>query len=100
MTEMVDSTSRIRQERDAIDALDAHIIELLTQRARVSSGIQKLRTDAGGPRTVFTREMEILARYRDGLGECGTQIAMSVLKLCRGAGTLQPAAAQSGGAAS
>jgi chorismate mutase len=56
---MVDSTSRIRQERDAIDALDAHIIELLTQRARVSSGIQKLRTDASGPRTVFTREMEI-----------------------------------------
>jgi hypothetical protein len=40
------------------------------------------------------------ARYRDGLCERGTQIAMSVLKLCRGAGTLQPAAAQSGGAAS
>jgi chorismate mutase len=100
MTEMVDNTSRIRLERDAIDAIDAHIIELLTQRARVSSGIQKIRTDSGGPRTVFTREMEILGRYRDGLGEHGTQIAMSVLKLCRGAGALQPAAARSAGAPS
>ncbi|MER5830847.1 chorismate mutase [Streptomyces sp. NPDC002130] len=100
MTETVDSTSRIQKERDAIDAIDAHIIELLNRRAHVSSGIQKMRTDAGGPRTVFTREMEILARYRDGLGECGTQIATSVLKLCRGVGTLQPTVARPEGAAS
>ncbi|MFF4056168.1 chorismate mutase [Streptomyces sp. NPDC001668] len=100
MTETADSASRIDQERKAIDTLDARIIELLAQRAQVSSGIQKMRTDAGGPRTVFTREMEILARYRDGLGECGAQIAMNVLKLCRGAGTLQPVAARTGGVTS
>jgi chorismate mutase len=100
MTETADNASRIDQERQAIDTLDAHIIELLAQRARVSSGIQKIRTDAGGPRTVFTREMEILARYRDGLGECGAQIAMNVLKLCRGAGTLQPVAARREGVTS
>ncbi|EDY54667.1 MULTISPECIES: hypothetical protein [Streptomyces] len=48
-------------------------------------GLQKIRTESAG-RAVFTREMEMLARYRDGLGECGAQIAMHVRKLCRGAG--------------
>ncbi|MFF5569302.1 chorismate mutase [Streptomyces luteogriseus] len=97
MTETADNASRISQDRKAIDTLDARIIELFTQRSRVPSLIQKIRTDAGGPRTVFSREMEILARYREGLGECGAQIA---LILRRGDGALQPVAARPGGFAS
>ncbi|MFH8993205.1 chorismate mutase [Streptomyces sp. NPDC017940] len=90
MTEIIEHTTQIEESRTTIDSLDTHIIKLLTRRAEISAAIQKIRTGSGGPRTVFTREMDILAHYRRGLGEHGTHIAMDVLKLCRGAGTLQP----------
>ncbi|MFK0259464.1 chorismate mutase [Streptomyces sp. NPDC090445] len=76
---------RIEGDRRAIDGLDARIIELLTQRARISDRIQRSRISSGGPRTVLAREAKVLSRYQDGLGPTGTPIAMSVLKLCRGA---------------
>ncbi|MGW4565436.1 chorismate mutase [Streptomyces sp. NPDC004561] len=76
--------ARIEADRGEIDALDGRIIELLTERVQVSARIQRTRVGSGGPRTVFAREMDILARYRDGLGADGTRIAMDVLKLCRG----------------
>ncbi|MFD7165230.1 chorismate mutase [Streptomyces violascens] len=75
----------IEGDRREIDGLDARIIELLGQRARVSARIQRSRTSAGGPRTVLAREAEILARYQQGLGTTGTPLALNVLKLCRGA---------------
>ncbi|MFG2712107.1 chorismate mutase [Streptomyces goshikiensis] len=74
----------IEGDRREIDGLDARIIELLGQRARVSARIQRNRVSAGGPRTVLAREAEVLGRYQDGLGATGTPIAMNVLKLCRG----------------
>ncbi|MFE9132841.1 chorismate mutase [Streptomyces sp. NPDC007355] len=86
MTETSHSTAGIDQERVAIDGLDGHIIELLARRARISARIQQSRMNAGGPRTELSREMDVLARYRNGLGPYGTQVAMSILKLCRGAG--------------
>ncbi|MFF1511199.1 chorismate mutase [Streptomyces sp. NPDC058326] len=76
----------IAEDRVAIDALDGEIIDLLARRAAISARIQQSRIDTGGPRTELSREMDILARYRDGLGSYGTQVAMSILKLCRGAG--------------
>ncbi|MFD3336389.1 chorismate mutase [Streptomyces sp. NPDC058700] len=86
MTETTGSATGIDQERLAIDELDGHIIELLARRARISDRIQRSRMGSGGPRTELNREMDVLAHYRDGLGPYGTQVAMSVLKLCRGAG--------------
>ncbi|MFE9118735.1 chorismate mutase [Streptomyces sp. NPDC007172] len=71
-------------DRREIDGLDARIIELLGQRARVSARIQRSRISAGGPRTVLAREAEVLSHYQQGLGTTGTPIALHVLKLCRG----------------
>ncbi|MFJ9774031.1 chorismate mutase [Kitasatospora sp. NPDC101157] len=91
MTVEIDVEAQIAADRLKIDELDTRIIELLAQRALISRGIQERRIGAGGPRTVFGREMDILARYRDELGASGTQIAMSVFELCRGAGPVGPA---------
>ncbi|HEV7627723.1 MAG TPA: chorismate mutase, partial [Streptomyces sp.] len=38
----------------------------------------------GGRRVHLAREMEILDRYRSELGRPGTQLAMTLLGLCRG----------------
>ncbi|GHI86258.1 chorismate mutase [Streptomyces xanthophaeus] len=79
-----DVRDRIEGDRRTIDGLDARIIELLTQRARISDRIQRNRIGSGGTRTVLAREAEVLGRYQEVLGPRGTPIAMSVLRLCRG----------------
>ncbi|MFE4869782.1 chorismate mutase [Streptomyces sp. NPDC056682] len=84
MTDTNEAGARIEADRVAIDCLDVRIIDLLAERARISARIQQSRMHSGGPRMVFSREMDILSRYQDGLGADGTQIAMNVLKLCRG----------------
>jgi chorismate mutase len=84
MAEPTDVRTQVEELREAIDDLDARIIDLLAQRTRLSGQIQQIRVSSGGPRMVLRREMDILARYREGLGADGTQIAMNVLHLCRG----------------
>ncbi|MFI6475253.1 chorismate mutase [Streptomyces sp. NPDC050516] len=84
LTDTTEPEARMEEARGAIDRLDIGIIDLLAQRARISARIQQSRISSGGPRTVFSREMDVLARYRNELGADGTQIAMNVLKLCRG----------------
>ncbi|MCH6162128.1 chorismate mutase [Streptomyces marispadix] len=71
--------------RSRIDELDARIIALVQERRAVSAGIQRARIEAGGRRVHLAREMEILDRYRGELGRPGTQLAMTLLALCRGA---------------
>ncbi len=70
--------------RARIDELDARIIALVQERRSVSAGIQQARIDSGGRRVHLAREMEILDRYRGELGRPGTQLAMTLLALCRG----------------
>lgn len=70
--------------RARIDELDARIIELVQERRAVSAGIQQARIEAGGRRVELAREMKILDRYREALGRSGTQLAMTLLALCRG----------------
>ncbi|RAJ71813.1 chorismate mutase [Streptomyces sp. Amel2xB2] len=70
--------------RPRIDELDARIIALVQERRSVSAGIQQARIAAGGTRVHLAREMEILDRYRGELGRHGTQLAMTLLTLCRG----------------
>jgi chorismate mutase len=70
--------------RSRIDELDARIIALVQERRTVSAGIQQARVEAGGRRVHLAREMEILDRYRSELGRPGTQLAMTLLGLCRG----------------
>ncbi|MFF7889058.1 chorismate mutase [Streptomyces sp. NPDC020794] len=70
--------------RERIDALDDRIIGLVQERMAVSKVIQEARIDSGGRRVNLSREMEILARFRDALGKPGTSLAMTLLELCRG----------------
>ncbi|MDX3690880.1 chorismate mutase [Streptomyces europaeiscabiei] len=70
--------------RERIDALDDRIIGLIQERVAVSTVIQDARIESGGRRVNLSREMEILAHYRDALGRPGTTLAMTLLELCRG----------------
>ena len=74
----------ITEARARIDALDEQIIALVRTRMSVSAGIQRARIAAGGRRVNLSREMEVLARYRTGLGRPGTAMAMTLLELSRG----------------
>ncbi|MFF5534928.1 chorismate mutase [Streptomyces cinerochromogenes] len=70
--------------RERIDALDDRIIGLIQERMAVSAVVQQTRVASGGRRVHLSREMEILARYRDALGKPGTALAMTLLELSRG----------------
>ncbi|EHR49079.1 monofunctional chorismate mutase [Saccharomonospora marina XMU15] len=69
--------------REEIDWLDAEILRLVKRRAEVSKKIGAARMAAGGPRIVYNREIDVLARYRE-LGPEGRQLAMALLNLGRG----------------
>ncbi|WFB08914.1 chorismate mutase [Streptomyces sp. LX-29] len=74
----------VPEARLEIDDLDRRIIGLVQERMAVSATIQRSRIASGGPRLSLSREMEILARYREGLGRHGTALGMTLLELCRG----------------
>jgi chorismate mutase len=77
-------TETVLMLRGQIDALDAAIIGLVTERARVSRRIQNARVSAGGTRVELGRERVVHATYRDGLGPDGPQLADALLTVCRG----------------
>ncbi|MFN2517937.1 MAG: chorismate mutase [Jatrophihabitantaceae bacterium] len=70
--------------RGQIDALDAAIVRLVAERARLSARIQTARMNAGGTRVELGRERVILNAYRGGLGPDGANLADAVLQVCRG----------------
>ncbi|MCT2588131.1 chorismate mutase [Actinophytocola gossypii] len=69
--------------REEIDWLDAEILRLVKRRVEVSKTIGAARMAAGGPRIVYNREIDVLARYRE-LGTEGRRLAMALLNLGRG----------------
>jgi chorismate mutase len=69
--------------RVEIDQLDAEILRLVKRRTEVSKRIGKARMAAGGPRIVYSREMAVLARFRE-LGSEGRDLALLLLRLGRG----------------
>lgn len=71
--------------REQIDALDAALIQLVAERARVSRRIQTARMNAGGTRVELGRERTVRDTYRTGLGPDGPSLADAVLQVCRGA---------------
>ncbi|TCP49399.1 chorismate mutase [Tamaricihabitans halophyticus] len=77
------SATEIVELRKEIDWLDSEILRLVKRRVEVSQLIGAARMAAGGPRIVYNREMDVLARYRD-LGPEGRQLAMALLNLGRG----------------
>lgn len=70
--------------RSRIDDLDAKLIELITERKRISAGIQRDRIATGGVRTDTARELEIFRRYRSAFGTAGSALGSMVLEICRG----------------
>ncbi|HJQ03608.1 MAG TPA: chorismate mutase [Jatrophihabitans sp.] len=80
----VDDPATVQTLRGQIDALDAAIIRLVGERARLSHRIQAARMNAGGTRVELGRERTILDHYRTGLGGAGTALADAVLRFCRG----------------
>jgi chorismate mutase len=69
--------------RVEIDAIDAEILRLVKRRTEISQRVGLARMNAGGPRIVYNREMQVLARFRD-LGAEGRELAMLLLRLGRG----------------
>jgi chorismate mutase len=69
--------------RVEIDQLDADILRLVQRRSEVSQRIGRARMAAGGPRIVYSREMAVLARFRE-LGDEGRELGMLLLRLGRG----------------
>lgn len=80
-----DGSETIPMLRAQIDALDAAVIHLVAERARVSRRIQAARMNGGGTRVELGRERTVLANYRTGLGADGATLAEAVLQVCRGA---------------
>ena len=70
--------------RKQIDALDAAIIALVSERLLVSQRAQAARVNDGGTRVELGRERQILASYKQGLGRRGQHLADAVLQVCRG----------------
>ncbi|MDD7966642.1 chorismate mutase [Actinomycetospora lemnae] len=69
--------------REEIDAIDAELLRLVRRRSEISQRIGLARMAAGGPRIVYNREMQVLARFRE-LGAEGRELAMLLLRLGRG----------------
>lgn len=78
------ATDAIPMLRGQIDALDAAICRLVTERARLSQRIQAARMNSGGTRVELGRERVILDAYRRALGPNGPALADAVLQVCRG----------------
>lgn len=74
----------IDELREEIDRLDTEILAAIKRRAEVSKLIGSARLASGGTRLVHSREMAIIDRYSE-LGPNGNDLAMSILKLGRGA---------------
>lgn len=74
----------VRDGRACIDALDAELVRLITERAALSASVQQARRAAGGPLIVSSRENEVVGRWRQALGRPGGTIALALLELGRG----------------
>jgi chorismate mutase len=79
-----DPADAIATLRGQIDALDAAIVRLVAERARLSQRIQTARMNAGGTRVELGRERVILDTYRSALGPQAAHLADAVLQVCRG----------------
>lgn len=83
-TPSAEAAGSIPMLRGQIDALDAAIINLVSERARLSERIQTARINGGGTRVELGRERVIHDTYRSGLGRQGANLADAVLQVCRG----------------
>jgi chorismate mutase len=76
-------TPSIEDMRLEIDAIDAELVRLIMRRTELSQAIGAARQSQGGTRIVYSREIQILERFRE-LGPAGTELGMLLLSLGRG----------------
>jgi chorismate mutase len=70
--------------REQIDEVDAELVSIVQRRIALSKQIQAVRMSHGGRRREHSRELKIVNTYVDGLGRGGSQLALTLLELCRG----------------
>jgi chorismate mutase len=70
--------------REQIDEVDAELVSIVQRRVTLSKQIQAVRMAHGGRRREHSRELKIMNTYVDGLGRGGSQLALTLLELCRG----------------
>jgi chorismate mutase len=69
--------------RMEIDAIDSALVRLILRRTELSHAIGAARQSQGGTRIVYSREIQVLERFRE-LGPAGTDLGMLLLSLGRG----------------
>ena len=74
----------IDELRREIDELDATILAAVQRRTEVSRLIGQARMASGGTRLVHSREMKVIERYSEPLGQDGKDLAMLLLRMGRG----------------
>lgn len=76
--------SEIQAYREEINQLDREILDAVKRRTDISKRIGQTRLHSGGTKLVHTREVAIINRFRDELGEEGPVLAGVLLRLGRG----------------
>ena len=82
--EVDEAAAEISRLRDQIDEVDAELVSVVQRRIALSKQIQAVRVAHGGRRREHSRELKIVSTYVDGLGRGGSQLALTLLELCRG----------------
>ncbi|MDU0478151.1 chorismate mutase [Staphylococcus chromogenes] len=78
------SDAEIQKYREEINRLDGIILDAVKRRQAVSQAVGKTRMGSGGTRLVHTREVAIINRFRDEIGEEGPALASILLRMGRG----------------
>lgn len=78
------SDAEIQAYREEINRLDGIILDAVKRRAQVSQAVGRTRMGSGGTRLVHTREVAIINRFRDEIGEEGPALASILLRMGRG----------------
>jgi chorismate mutase len=76
--------AEISRLREQIDEVDAELVGIVQRRIALSKQIQAVRMAHGGRRREHSRELKIVNTYVEGLGRGGSQLALTLLELCRG----------------
>ena len=78
---------RLQPLRDAIDGIDARLVELLNERARVATEVGRIKHEAGAPVFRPEREAEVLRKVAAGGGPLGeaalANVFREVMSACR-----------------
>jgi chorismate mutase len=81
----IDAVVSVDSGRALLDQIDDELLAVLEHRRQVSVVVQGIRRAGGGARVLYTRENEIIQRYSQTVGSVGAELALLVLKYCRGA---------------